>query len=114
MKQLLIATSALLLLSACGKEGTPPPPMPTAPGSGGARPEKMPNGEPGVVVVKHVLIAFAGSERSSQKRSKGEAQKLAYEILGRAKSGEDFDKLVDQYSDDPGKQAYTIPVVSAL
>lgn len=108
MKQLLIATTALVFLSACGKEETPPPPMQTAPGSSGARPEKMPNGQPGVIVVKHVLVAFAGSERSSQKRSKADAQKLAYEILGRAKSGEDFDKLVNEYSDDSGKQAYTM------
>lgn len=107
MKQLTVAAAALLLLSACGKE-EPVPPAPTSTGSSGARPEKMANGEPSVITVKHVLISFAGAERSEQKRTREEAQKLAYEILGRAKSGEDFDKLMKEFSNDPGEGTYTL------
>jgi len=109
MKQLTALTAlAFLALSACGKQ-EPTPPATTSPGGPvGARPEKMPNGEPSVITVKHVLIGFEGAQRSDQKRSKAEAQKLAYEILGRAKSGEDFDKLMKEFSNDPGGGTYTL------
>jgi parvulin-like peptidyl-prolyl isomerase len=109
MKKLTaLAAAALLALSSCGKE-EPVPPVPTSTGgAGGARPDKLPNGEPSVITVKHVLIAFEGAQRSEQKRSKSEAQKLAYEILGRAKSGEDFDKLMKEFSNDPGGGTYTL------
>jgi len=109
MKQLTaLAAVALLALSACGKEDAVPPPPTTSGGPVGPRPEKMPNGEPSVITVKHVLIGFEGAQRSDQKRSKAEAQKLAYEILGRAKSGEDFDKLMKEFSNDPGGGTYTL------
>ncbi|MBI3854589.1 MAG: peptidylprolyl isomerase [Planctomycetes bacterium] len=106
MKHLIAPAAALLVLVACGKNDPVPPP-PTGGGSSGARPEKLPNGEPSVITVKHVLIAFEGAERSDQKRSKAEAQKLAYELLNRAKSGEDFDKLMKE-SNDPGEGTYTL------
>ena len=109
MKQLTaLAAVALLALSSCGKEEPVPPPPTTSGGPVGPRPEKMPNGEPSVITVKHVLIAFEGAQRSEQKRSKAEAQKLAYELLGRAKSGEDFDKLMKEFSNDPGGGTYTL------
>jgi parvulin-like peptidyl-prolyl isomerase len=105
MKQLTVVAAALLILSACGKKDVPPAPgtTPAAP-----RPEKMPNGEPAVITVKHILISFQGAERSDQKRSQAEAQKLAYEILGRVKTGEDFDKLIKEFSNDPGEGMYTL------
>jgi parvulin-like peptidyl-prolyl isomerase len=110
MKQLtaLTAAVAFLALSSCGKQDAPPPPPSSPGGPVGARPEKMPNGEPSVITVKHVLIAFEGAQRSEQKRSRAEAQKLAYEVLGRAKSGEDFDKLMKEFSNDPGGGTYTL------
>jgi parvulin-like peptidyl-prolyl isomerase len=109
MKQMTaVAALALLALSSCGKEEPVPPAPTTTGGSVGARPDKMPNGEPSVITVKHVLISFEGASRSDQKRSKAEAQKLAYEILGRAKSGEDFDKLMKEFSNDPGGGTYTL------
>jgi hypothetical protein len=101
MKQLTVVAAALLILTACGKKD-PVPPVPSSPAggsSGGARPEKLANGEPGVITVKHVLIAFKDSGTNAT-RSKDEAQKLAYEVLNRAKSGEDFDKLMKELSDD--------------
>lgn len=106
MKQMTAVAAAILLLCACGKQ-EPVPPPPTGGGSG-ARPDKLANGEPAVITVKHVLISFAGAERSDQKRTKEEAQNLAYEILGRAKSGEDFDKLMKEFSNDPGGGTYTL------
>lgn len=105
MKHLTVATAALLLLCACGKKD-PVPPAPTA-GGGGPRPDKV-AGEPATVTVKHVLIAFKGANRSTQTRSKEEAEKLTYEILGRAKNGEDFDKLMKEFSNDPGGGTYTM------
>jgi len=109
MKHLTVVAAALLMLSACGKKEDAVPPAPAASTStSGGRPDKMPNGEPAVVTVKHVLIQFAGSNRSEQTRTKEEAQKLAYEILNRAKSGEDFDKLMKESSNDPGEGTYTM------
>ncbi|MBX3690801.1 peptidylprolyl isomerase [Dokdonella sp.] len=48
------------------------------------------------VVVQHLLV-------DSQKRGDSEARALATSLLERAKKGEDFEALVLEYSDDPGK-----------
>ncbi len=58
-----------------------------------------PSVEPQRVQVQHILIAFAGSGTRAT-RTKDEAKKLAYEVLERARQGEDFDALVKQYTDD--------------
>src|SRR5471030_2865447 len=109
MKDLIALTALLSLVSACGKQETPPPPPPvTAPVSSGPRPEKAANGQPAIVTVQHVLISFEGSERSEQKRSRAEAEKLAFEIVNRAKNGEDFGKLMKEFSNDPGGGTYTL------
>lgn len=106
MRHLAAVCIALLALAACNKtEATPTPGTPPA---GGSRPEKMPNGEPAVITVKHVLIAFKDTGTKAT-RSKEEAQKLAYEVLNRAKAGEDFDKLMKELSDDsPDGGTYTL------
>ncbi len=55
------------------------------------------------VTVKHILIAFDESglgDHSDEK--KAEAKKLAEEVLAKVKAGEDFDKLIEEYNDDPG------------
>jgi len=108
MKNLILVAATLVLLSACGKKETPPPPTSLAPVSSGPRPEKAPNGQPAIITVQHVLISFEGSERSEQKRSKAEAEKLAFEIINRAKNGEDFEKLMKEFSNDPGGGTYTL------
>jgi len=108
MKHLTVVAAALLMLSACGKQDAVPPAPTSSGGSPGARPDKMANGEPSVITLKHILIAFEGAERSEQKRSKAEAQNLTYDLLGRAKSGEDFDKLMKEFSNDPGGGTYTL------
>src|SRR5262249_35082220 len=69
---------------------------------GPAAPKAAP---PARVKVAHVLIAFAGAERSTATRSKADAEKLAKEIFERAKQGEDFDLLMKQ-SNDPGPGKY--------
>lgn len=74
------------------------------------RPELMPptlnNPEPERILVAHVLIAFAGASRSQATRSREAAEKLAYELLARARRGDDFNKLMKEFSDDPGEGVY--------
>jgi hypothetical protein len=110
MKQLTVLAAVLLVLGACGKQDPVPPApgAPAAPSSGGARPEKIANGEPAVITVKHVLVAFEGAQRSEQKRTRAEAEKIAFEVINRAKSGEDFDKIMKEISNDPGEGTYTL------
>ena len=47
------------------------------------------------VTAKHVLVTFDG-------RTKSEAKKIIDTVLKKAKKGEDFDKLVAEYCEDPG------------
>jgi len=108
MKHLTVVASALLMLSACGKQDAVPPAPTTSSAPSGPRPDKVASGEPAVITVKHILISFKGAERSDQTRSKEEAQKLAYELFGKAKAGEDFDKLMKENSNDPGPGVYTL------
>jgi hypothetical protein len=108
MKHLVAVAVALAFLSACGKQD-PAPPAPSSPGApAGPRPEKAANGEPAVITVEHVLIAFKDTGTKAT-RSKEEARKLAYETLNRAKLGEDFTKLRKELSDDsPDGGVYTL------
>jgi parvulin-like peptidyl-prolyl isomerase len=52
------------------------------------------------VQVQHILIGFVGSVRKPITRTKEEAKVLAYQVLDRARRGEDFDALVREYTDD--------------
>ena len=53
------------------------------------------------VEVQHILISFQGAIPDEKvTRTEAEAQTLAKELLARAKSGEDFDALVKEYTDD--------------
>jgi len=55
----------------------------------------------GHIEVQHVLIGFVGSVPGKNiTRSQDEAKTLAYQILDRAKKGEDFGQLVQQNTDD--------------
>jgi NIMA-interacting peptidyl-prolyl cis-trans isomerase 1 len=60
--------------------------------------------EPKTIGAKHILVMHNNSERKPPGvvRTKDEARKRAQEALKRAKAGEDFDKLVIEYSDEPG------------
>ena len=60
-----------------------------------------PKVEPQHVQVQHILIGFAGSiPGKGITRTKEEAKKLAYEVLEKARKGEDYDALVKQYTED--------------
>ena len=61
--------------------------------------------EPDRIQVAHVLISFAGAGTEAT-RSKADAEKLANDVLARAKKGEDFHKLIKELSDDPGEGVY--------
>lgn len=56
---------------------------------------------PDRVAVQHVLVAFKGSiPEGKVTRSREEAQTIAQQIFERVKKGEDFDRLVKNYTDD--------------
>lgn len=103
----IAAAMALLLLPALGcaktehsaatvsSDSTAPTAKETPMASGSTMPA------PAHITVQHILIGFAGSVPGKNiTRSREEAKTLAYQILDRAKTGEDFDKLVAQYTDD--------------
>lgn len=100
-KTVTAAAAALVLLAACGKkDGSGAPPAPAKP-----RPEKLPNGEPAVITVKHILIGVKDERRGQFTRTEEEARELAYDLLRRARTGEDFEKLRKEYTDDKSPQA---------
>jgi len=67
------------------------------PGTMPVKPDVMPQH----VQVQHILIGFSGSVQGKAiTRSKEEAKTLAYEVLERARKGENFDELVRKYTDD--------------
>lgn len=103
------ATLALLLVLGLGcGGGAEPKPDPKPMAKPDLKPEPAPAAkkpEPDRIQVAHILISFAGT-RTNAKRSKADAEKLAGDVLGRVKKGEDFDKLMKDYSDDPGAGVY--------
>ena len=57
--------------------------------------------EPDYITVQHVLIGFQGSlPGKNVERTREEAARLAQTLFERAKSGEDFGKLVQEFTDD--------------
>ena len=61
-----------------------------------------PEVEPEEIAASHILIAWAGAERSKATRTKEEANALAVQVLMKArKRGADFAKLAEENSDDP-------------
>jgi len=53
------------------------------------------------IKASHILIAYRGSKGSQTAKTDEEAKKLAAELAERAKGGEDFAKLAEEYSNDP-------------
>lgn len=70
--------------------------------------DTLANGEPKRIEVQHILISFQGRGTTAT-RSQADAQLLAIEVLGKAQSGEEFDALVKEYTDDafPGRYKMT-------
>jgi len=68
--------------------------------------------QPGTIMVQHVLIGWkdvsaakhANVDPRATTRSKADADKLATEILTKARAGDDFKGLMKQYSEDPGSK----------
>ena len=77
---------------------------------GGAEPKpetspKPAGPEPDHILVAHVLIAFQGTGTKAT-RTRAAAEKLAGEVLAKAKKGDDFNKLIRDFSDDSGEGVY--------
>ena len=85
----------------------PPPPDPLESADILARPA-----EPGTVYVQHVLIGWKDAPAVAQgmgspaakARTKADADKLAKDMLTKAKGGADFKALMKEYSEDPGSK----------
>ena len=61
----------------------------------------MQNREADHIEVQHILIGYQGSVPGKPiRRTKDEAQALAYQLLEQARAGADFGALVQQYTDD--------------
>ena len=62
---------------------------------------------PTSIEASHFLVQYQGSSRAAPTvtRSKDEAKKRAEEGLAKVKKGEDFAKVVGEYSDEPGAAA---------
>jgi hypothetical protein len=70
-----------------------------------ARSARVPTAEDGeMVAASHLLVAYQGALRAAPTttRTKDEAKKRATEAQKKAKKGGDFEKLVAEYSDEPG------------
>ena len=64
-------------------------------------PRILANGESSHISVQHILIGFRGSVPGKPiTRTKEKAEKLAKDVFEQAKSGQEFEKLVEKYTDD--------------
>ena len=93
---------------------TAAPPASTTPDTSAAAPTVStmpvaPTTPPEHIEVQHVLIGFQGSvPGKTVTRTKAEAEKLAQEVLDRARKGENMDALVQQYTDDQYPGVYDL------
>jgi hypothetical protein len=68
-----------------------------------------PNPAPDHIEVQHVLIGFQGTiPGKTVTRTRAEAEKLANEVLEKARKGEAMDALVQQYTDDQFPGVYDL------
>ena len=96
----LQTTMALLMVLGLGCGGPEPTP--------GSQPEARPKRqgpEPEHILVAHVLIAFQGTGTKAT-RTQAAAERLAADVLAKARKGEDFNKLIRDFSDDQGDGVY--------
>jgi hypothetical protein len=95
---------------------TAAPPAQTTPDTGAAAAPTASNTMPVTpatppdhIEVQHVLIGFQGSvPGKTVTRTKAEAEKLAQEVLERARKGESMDQLVQKYTDDQFPGVYDL------
>ncbi|MET0593064.1 MAG: peptidylprolyl isomerase [Polyangiaceae bacterium] len=115
---MIVASAACLALAACdgtltgiGRVPRPPePPLPPAPVET-VDPESplgmKPNTDLVEISAQHLLVMYEGSKSAAKsvKRSRAEARIRATEALDAIKRGQDFDKVVSAYTDEPGGAA---------
>ena len=84
----------------------PPAPAESVAPRGSAGPAAAPDATE-FIVAQHLLVMYAGSKSAPAriKRSKEEARSRAFEALELIKKGQDFDKVVAVYTDEPGGAA---------
>jgi hypothetical protein len=111
-RTLLVATSGVTM-AACGAQfdGPPARPIAVAPLDAGTPPPAsvdagIPVEEttaPKTIVARHVLVQWMGSERVDPAvvRNREQARAVAEEVLRRVRAGEDFARLVVEFSDEP-------------
>ena len=101
-------------LSGIGRESrSPETPLPPAtaqsvtPGGAGSALAGSGDERPEYIVAQHLLVMYGGSKSAPPKikRSREEAKARAYEALDLVKKGQDFDKVVAAYTDEPGGAA---------
>jgi hypothetical protein len=113
---LAIVTCALFAgcdgtLTGIGRVPRPPePPLPPAPVEtvDPASPTGIkPNEEATEISAQHLLVMYEGSKSAPKgiKRTRAEARIRATEALDAVKRGQDFDKVVSAYTDEPGGAA---------
>lgn len=109
----LVKTALLmsLLLSGCvvsthAGVGSPPV-IPEAPGKKDEAPITAQKPGPVQIGAAHFLISYRGAMRAAPyiDRTKEEAQALASELRNRVLSGEEFEKIAAEHSDDRGSAA---------
>jgi hypothetical protein len=89
--------------AAPGGAGSPDAATGAAPGTMPVRPDVT----PAHIEVQHILIGFAGSiPGKGITRTQAEARQLAYEVLAKARQGENYDQLVREYTDDQAPGVY--------
>jgi parvulin-like peptidyl-prolyl isomerase len=119
-KALLLFVAVLPIAVACcdgtlmglAPEARPPEtPLPAAPvetvargDDGGARTAED---TPETIVAQHLLVMYKGAKKAPEniKRTRLEAQARAFEALELIRKGQDFDKVVAAYTDEPGGAA---------
>lgn len=118
LARLVSLLAACIALASCdgtltgiGRVPRPPePPLPPAPVET-VDPESplgmKPNTEAQEISAQHLLVMYEGSKSApkSIKRSRSEARIRATEALDAIKRGQDFDKVVSAYTDEPGGAA---------
>jgi hypothetical protein len=112
MKRATAIAVLLALAAGCGggaepkSEAKPTPKVePKADGRPALMPAKLADPEPEHLLVAHVLISFSGTGTKAT-RNQAAAEKLAYEVLAKARKGDDFNKLIRDFSDDEGEGVY--------
>ncbi len=86
-----------------------PAPAPDTTATANSTMPQKPATPPEHIVVQHVLIGFQGSIRDkSIARTQADAEKLANDVLARARAGENFDALVQAHTDDQFPGVYAL------